>query len=79
MAFIINIFNTILNYVCFWNFIRFLMKFMLIFYKTAFYTAVEKGNIEMIKILLSSDKIDANILNILNAILFNKISTQMFQ
>lgn len=79
MVFIINNFNTILNYVCFWNFIRFLMKSVFIFNKTAFYTAVEKGNIEMIKILLSSDKIDANILNILNAILFNKISTQMFQ
>ena len=43
MVFIINNFNTILNYVCFWNFIRFLMKSVFIFNKTAFYTAVEKG------------------------------------
>ena len=34
-------------------------------YKTALYLAVEKENPEIIKLLLSNDKIDVNILNIL--------------
>ena len=33
--------------------------------KTALYHAVEKENIEIIQLLLSNDKIDVNILNIL--------------
>ena len=33
-------------------------------YKTALYLAVEKENIEIIKLLLSNDKLDINILNI---------------
>ena len=36
------------------------------FYKTVLYRAVEKENIEIIRLLLSSDKIDVNILNIFN-------------
>ena len=34
-------------------------------YKTALYLAVEKENVDIIKLLLSNDKIDINILNIL--------------
>lgn len=33
-------------------------------YQTAFFAAIEKGNIEMIKTLLSYDKIDPNTENI---------------
>ena len=36
--------------------------------KTALYHAVEKENIEIIQLLLSNDKIDVNILNILPTI-----------
>lgn len=35
------------------------------FYTTALYSAVEKGNKEIIKLLLTSEKLDVNILNIL--------------
>ena len=35
------------------------------FYKTALYLAVENESIDIIKLLLSNDKIDVNILNIL--------------
>lgn len=30
-------------------------------YKTPFYYAIEKGNIEIIKLLLTNDKVDINI------------------
>ena len=39
------------------------MKFLLIFHKTALYLAVEKENIKIIKLLLSNNKIDVNIIN----------------
>ena len=32
---------------------------------TALYAAVDKGNIEMVKLLLTNDKLDINIFNIL--------------
>ena len=42
------------------------MKFnIIIFRKTTLYLAVEKENIEIVKLLLMNDKIDVNILNIL--------------
>ena len=50
MKFIINYFNQINLHI----------------YKTAFYLAVEKENIEIIKLLLTNYKIDINILYILN-------------
>ena len=34
------------------------------FYKTALYLAVEKGNIEILNLLLSKDGIDINALNV---------------
>ena len=34
-------------------------------YETALYLAIEKENIEIVKLLLTNDKIDVNILNIL--------------
>ena len=40
------------------------------FHKTAFYHAVEKGNLEIIKLFLPYDKLNTNILNrILNKLL----------
>ena len=36
----------------------------MIFFKTALYLAVEKENIDIIKLLLTNDKIDVNIINI---------------
>ena len=38
--------------------------YIYIFYKTALYCAVEKENIEIIKLLLTYEKLDINILNI---------------
>lgn len=34
---------------------------LLIYNKTAFFVAVEKGNVEMVKTLLTNDDIDVNI------------------
>lgn len=42
------------------------------FYKTALYVAVEKRNIEIVKLLLESNNIDPNVLNILYFILLIK-------
>ena len=42
------------------------------YYKTAFYLAVEKENIEIVKLLLTNEKLDINILNIFN-IFFHKV------
>lgn len=36
------------------------------FQKTAFYNAVDKGNIEVIKLLMTNEKLDINIPNIYN-------------
>ena len=41
------------------------MKLFHQFYKTALHIAVEKENIEIIKLLLTNDQIDVNTLNIL--------------
>ena len=58
----------------------------MIFYKTALYLAVEKENIEIVKLLLTNDKLDINIINILNIffikfkiISFNEIQNHIFQ
>ena len=40
------------------------MKFYYLFDKTALYLAIEKENIEIVKLLLSNEKIDVNIINI---------------
>ena len=42
---------------------------MIQFYKTAFYLAVQEENIEKVKLLLNDDKLDINLLNILNIFL----------
>ena len=54
------------------------------FYKTALYLAVEKENLEIVKVLLTNDKIDINIINILftfiikfKIISFNKIQNHI--
>ena len=49
MRFYIEIFNEIILY----------------FKKTTLYLAIEKENLDIIQLLLSNDKIDVNILNIL--------------
>ena len=59
-----------------------LMKFLYnIIYKTALYLAVEKGNIEIVRLLLTNDKLDINLLNILNifSIKFGIISSNYIQ
>lgn len=38
--------------------------------KTALYFAIDEGNIEIIKLLLSNKKVDVNIINISQIILF---------
>ena len=43
------------------------------FYRTAFFTAVDKGNIEIVKRLLNNDKIDINIINVFKCIYIFKI------
>ena len=55
-------------------------------YKTALYLAVEKENIEIIKLLLNNDELDINLLNILNIfyikfkiLYFNIIHNHIFQ
>ena len=56
-------------------------------YETALYTAVKKENIEIVKLLLTNDKIDVNIFNILIYIfqynskihIFNTIKNIMIQ
>ena len=40
------------------------MKLYNIIYKTALYAAIEKENIEIVKLLLTNEKLDINILNI---------------
>ena len=40
------------------------------FYKTPLYFAIEKENIEIIKLLLTNDKLNINILNILNIYIY---------
>lgn len=42
---------------------RFLMKFIHKYHETPLFIAVDKGNIEIVKLLLSCEKIDVNALN----------------
>ena len=50
----------------------------MIFYKTALFLAVEKESIEIVKLLLTNDKLDINIINILNIFFYN-IQNHIFQ
>lgn len=54
------------------------IKFKIDFNKTAFYLTVEKGNIEIIKLLLSYDKVDINIPYILNKIILIQFCIKFF-
>ena len=47
--------------------ITFFNEIKKLFYITALYLAVQRGNIEIIKLLLSNDKIDPNIICILQS------------
>ena len=49
------------------------IKFKIHLNKAAFYLAVEKGNIEIVKLLLSCDNVDVNIPYILYKIFFYTI------
>lgn len=49
-----------------------------VFYKTALFVAVEKENTEIVKLLLTKEDIDVNILNICHT-LFYLIQNDMFQ
>ena len=60
MEFKIISLNAINYYIFEWNF------YIRWFYKTALFLAVEKENIEIVKLLLTNDKLDINIINILN-------------
>ena len=63
------------------------MKLKKNIYKPVLYLAIEKGNIEIVKLLLNNDKIDVNFPFILSLFLFiklnithfNKISGNIFQ
>ena len=72
MTFMINYLNEIQNK---WNelYSKLLLKynFLNAIYKTALYCAVEQRNIEIINLLLTNDKLDINILNILIQIVIN--------
>ena len=82
MKFKIISFNYIHNFISLWNsnifFNEILIKYF--FYKTALCLAVEKENIEIVKLLLMNDKLDINLGYILfrffiefNIISFNRI------
>ena len=58
-------FNTIQNHIFKYNFN------IKIIYKTALYLAVEEGNIEIVKLLLTNDKLDINLGYIFLNILYN--------
>ena len=58
--------------IIYWN------KIIIYIYKTALYTAVINKDIEMVKLLLSNDSIDVNVLNISKYSL-NSISHYIFQ
>ena len=48
------------------------------FYKTALYLAIEKENIEIVKLLLTNNKLDINQRNILNIFFFIKFKILFF-
>lgn len=48
-------------------------------YSTALYLAVKKENIEIIKLLLTNDKLDINILSILKYIIYSDIENLIFK
>ena len=79
MEFKIISFNWIQNHIFERNFD------IIIIYKTAFYLAVEKESIEIVKLLLTNDKLDINVLNIFHnfyiifKIFFNIIQNHIFQ
>lgn len=57
----------------------FKMKFNKLFQKTAFYSAVEKENYDIIKLLLTKDELNANTLNIeITILIFNMILKSQF-
>ena len=58
--------------------INYLNRISFYFYQTALYLAVEKENIEIIKLLLSNNKLNINILNI-SSHFFYTIKSQIFQ
>ena len=51
----------------------------LLIYITSLYTAIEKENDEIVKLLLTNDKLDINIINISKYVFFNIILNEAFQ
>ena len=51
--------------------IIYLNEILIKIHKTALYVAIEKENIEIIKLLLTNENIDINILNVFNIFLQN--------
>lgn len=47
-------------------------------HKTVLHSAVENGNMEIVQLLLSCDKVNVNILSISSHVFFHKISNQFF-
>ena len=68
-----NFFNEIQYRIFQWN------SNIIHFYKASLHLAIEKGNIEIVKLLLTSDKLDINLLLIFNMLCFYKIQNHIFQ
>lgn len=67
-----SLLNSILNQYLKWNLklfaliefkIMYLNEILIIFYKTALFAAVKNKNIDIIKLLLTNDQIDVNLIN----------------
>ena len=54
------------------------MKFKLYVHKTVLFIAIEQGNIDIVKLLLSNDKIDINQINISTYHQFTKFENKPF-
>lgn len=71
MVFLNNIKNIFFNFISYENFKwnlnnNYLIKFLsIIFNKTPLYIAVEKGNRDIVQLLIANENIDVNIANIL--------------
>ena len=66
MRFHVIYFNEIEIYVFYEITIQFLMIFIYIFHKAPLHLAVEKGNVEIVQMLLQYKNIDVNVLSISN-------------
>ena len=70
--------NGILNYILMAFTIISFNEILIRFYKTALYLAIEKDNIEIVKLLLTNNKLNINQRNILNIFFFIKFKILFF-